>query len=107
APLVPWTIRNWRTFYVFEPLAPRYANAPDEDVPMGFNRWIKTWLTEYVSVEDVFWNVSTETPGDRVDVGLLPQRAFDSLDERRRTEEAFAEFNRTLKLTSATDAKFA
>src|SRR5579862_4914905 len=24
-PFVPWTIRNWRTFGVFQPLAPRYA----------------------------------------------------------------------------------
>jgi 4-amino-4-deoxy-L-arabinose transferase-like glycosyltransferase len=106
APLIPWTLRNWKTFHVFQPLAPRYANAPDEYVPLGFNRWVKTWLVEYVSVEDVFWNVSTETQGEPVDVNVLPARAFDSPEERARTSELFAEFNRTLMLTAETDAKF-
>lgn len=106
-PLVPWTIRNWHTFHVFQPLAPRYANAPDEYVPLGFNRWVKTWLAEYVSVEDVFWNVSTETPGDTVDTNVLPTRAFDSPEEKQRTERLFAEFNQTLILTPQTDAGFA
>lgn len=106
-PLAPWAARNWRAFHVIQPLAPRYANAPDEYVPLGFNRWTKTWLGEYVSIEDVFWNVSTETPGNRVDVSLLPDRAFDSVGEKERTEELFAEFNRTLILSPATDAKFA
>jgi 4-amino-4-deoxy-L-arabinose transferase-like glycosyltransferase len=107
APLAPWTLRNWRTFHVFQPLAPRYANAPDEFVPLGFNRWVKTWLVEYVSVEDVFWNVSTETPGEVVNTSLLPARAFDSPQEKQRTEELFAEFNQTLMLTPQTDAAFA
>ncbi len=107
APLVPWTVRNWRRFQVFQPLAPRYANAPDEYVPLGFNRWVKTWLAEYVSVEDVFWNVSTETPGDTVDTTLIPQRAFDSPNEKTRTEKLFAEFNQTLILMPRTDAGFA
>src|SRR5215475_8782701 len=26
APLLPWALRNWRVFHVFQPLAPRYAN---------------------------------------------------------------------------------
>ena len=29
-PLAPWTLRNWRTFHVFQPLAPRYATDPGE-----------------------------------------------------------------------------
>jgi 4-amino-4-deoxy-L-arabinose transferase-like glycosyltransferase len=105
-PLAPWALRNWKTFHVFQPLAPRYANAPDEYVPTGFNRWIKTWLVEYVSVEDVFWNVSTETPGETVHVESLPTRAFDSQEEHEQTEAAFAEFNQTLILTSQTDERF-
>ena len=31
-PFGVWTARNWRTFHVFEPLAPRYANDPGEDL---------------------------------------------------------------------------
>ena len=94
-------------FKVFQPLAPRYANAPEEYVPLGFNRWVKTWLAEYVSVEDVFWNVSTETPGDTVDTSLLPARAFDNAEEKQRTQQLIAEFNQTLMLTPQTDAGFA
>ena len=30
---VPWTIRNWHTFHVFQPLAPRYATDPGETIP--------------------------------------------------------------------------
>ena len=107
APLVPWTIRNWQAFHIFQPLAPRYASAPDEYVPLGFNRWIKTWLVEYVSVEDIFWNVSTETPGETIHAESLPDRAFDSPQERDQVTALFAEFNQTLILTRETDAKFA
>jgi 4-amino-4-deoxy-L-arabinose transferase-like glycosyltransferase len=107
APLVPWTIRNWRVFHVVQPLAPRYANAPDEYVASGFNRWVKTWLAEYVSVEDVYWKISTETPGEAVDINSLPARAFDSPAERERTAELFTEFNQNLMLSPETDAKFA
>src|SRR5206468_923744 len=42
-----------------------------------------------------------------VDVNALPARAFDSPDERSRTAALFAEFNQTLILAPATDAKFA
>ena len=63
APLVPWAIRNFHTLHHFQPLAPRYANETDELVPRGFNRWVKTWIVDYVSVEEIYWNV----PGDKID----------------------------------------
>ena len=53
APLVPWTVRNWKEFHQFEPLAPRYASDPDEFVPTGFDRWVRTWIVDYTSTEDV------------------------------------------------------
>src|ERR1043166_7926150 len=31
--LVPWTIRNWRIFHLFQPLAPAHAEMPGEFVP--------------------------------------------------------------------------
>jgi len=107
APLVPWTVRNWRVFQVFQPLAPRYANNSWEFVAAGFNRWTKTWLVDYVSVEDIYWNV----PGDRIDVNKLPPRAFDSAEQRALTERLFADYNATCvpycQMTPEIDARFA
>jgi 4-amino-4-deoxy-L-arabinose transferase-like glycosyltransferase len=107
APLIPWTLRNWRVFHVFQPLAPRYANNPWEFVPAGFNRWLKTWLVDYVSVDDIYWHV----PGDPLEIRKLPPRAFDSVDERARTERLFSAYNATCdpfcRITPELDAQFA
>jgi 4-amino-4-deoxy-L-arabinose transferase-like glycosyltransferase len=102
-PLIPWTIRNLHTLHRFEPLAPRYANDSDETPLPGFNRWVKTWIGEYVSVEEIYWNV----PGSAIDVARLPSRAFDSADQRMQTAELFAEYNRNDDITPELDARFA
>jgi 4-amino-4-deoxy-L-arabinose transferase-like glycosyltransferase len=88
APLLPWTMRNWRQFHQFEPLAPRYASDPDEFVPTGFDRWVRTWIVDYTSTEDVYWQV----PGSDVDTSLLPSRAFDSEEERLQTQAIFDDY---------------
>ena len=107
APIVPWTIRNWRVFHLFEPLAPRYANNPWEFVAAGFNRWTKTWLVDYVSVDDIYWPV----PGDSLDIGKLPPRAFDSAEQRATTERLFSAYNATCdplcRMEPELDAQFA
>jgi len=103
APLVPWTIRNLHTLHRFQPLAPRYANDSDE-VPMpGFNRWVKTWIAEYVSVEEIYWNV----PGEEIDVAHLPRRAFDSPLQRQQTTEIFADYDRDHDISPELDSRFA
>lgn len=102
-PLAPWAIRNLLTFHTFELLAPRYANEEDAFVPMGFNRWVKTWMADYVSVEEIYWNV----PGEAVDTGKLPARAFDTDLQRQQTLPLLAEYNATLHLTPELDARFA
>jgi hypothetical protein len=102
APLVPWTIRNWRTFHVIQPLAPRYANDPGEFVPSGFNRWMRTWIVDYVSVEDIYWHV----PGEDISIGDLPQRAFDSRLAYERTEDIFDEYSQQLNVDADLDRDF-
>lgn len=102
APLVPWTIRNWRTFHVFQPLAPRYANDPGEFVPHGFQRWTKTWMADYVSVPEIYWHSGTEP----IDGGLLPERAFDSRLEYDRTHALLDQYNAQPDLTPELDAQF-
>jgi 4-amino-4-deoxy-L-arabinose transferase-like glycosyltransferase len=103
APLVPWAWRNLRTMHRFQPLAPRYANEEDEFVPAGFNRWVKTWIADYASVEEIYWQV----PGDSVDPAKLPSRAFDSEAQRQQTEDLLADYNNVLHVTPELDARFA
>ena len=88
APLVPWTIRNWNEFQVFQPLTPFNANMPSEFVPHGFQRWVRTWIADYSSVEDVWFKVS----GSEVRTADLPPRAWDSEDERTRLDDLFQRY---------------
>jgi hypothetical protein len=104
-PLVPWAYRNWKLFHLVQPLAPRYANQPEEFVPRGFNRWAKTWIVEYVSVEEVYWNIDS---GDYPNLAAhLPDRAFDSDDQRQRTLALFDRVQDDGNVTGATDSEFA
>ena len=103
APLVPWGLRNLHTLHRFQPLAPRYANEEDEFVPAGFNRWVKTWMADYVSVEEIYWPV----PGETVDADKLPARAFDSEAQKQETAELLTEYNNTLHVTPELDQRFA
>ena len=103
APLVPWGLRNLHTLHRFQPLAPRYANQEDEFVPMGFNRWVKTWMADYASVEEVYWAV----PGDTIPADKLPARAYDSEAQRKLTLQLLAEYNETSHFTPELDSKFA
>jgi 4-amino-4-deoxy-L-arabinose transferase-like glycosyltransferase len=103
APLVPWTLRNLHTMQRFQPLAPRYANEEDEYVPMGFNHWVKTWMAEYTSVEEIYWPV----PGATIDAEKLPSRAFDSAPQREQTVQLISDYNDALRVTPELDVRFA
>ena len=100
---MPWGLRNLHTLHRFQPLAPRYANEEDEFVPAGFNRWVKTWMADYVSVEEIYWPV----PGETVDADKLPARAFDSEAQKQQTGELLTEYNNTLHVTPELDQRFA
>jgi len=102
APLAPWTIRNFRTLHHFQPLAPRYATERDEAAMHGFNRWVKTWMVDYASVEEIYWMV----PGDTMDPDKLPSRAFDSAEQRSATLALIADYNRTTEMAPDLDGRF-
>ena len=103
APLVPWTLRNLHTLHRFQPLAPRYATESNDTVMAGFNRWVKTWMADYTSVQEIYWRV----PGDAIDITRLPRRAFDSSAQRQATEQLFADYNHDHEVTPEIDARFA
>jgi len=103
ATLVPWTVRNLHTFHEFQPLAPRYANQENAFVPLGFNRWMRTWIVDYTSVEDIYWAV----PGNPVEADKLPSRAFDSPEQREQTMQLLDDYNDQRHVTSELDARFA
>jgi 4-amino-4-deoxy-L-arabinose transferase-like glycosyltransferase len=103
APLVPWTLRNLHTMHRFQPLAPRYATESNEAVMAGFNRWVKTWIADSTSVQEIYWRV----PDDAIDVTRLPNRAFDSSQQRQETEQIFAGYNQNHEVTEELDARFA
>lgn len=101
-PLVLWTARNWHTFHRFRPFAPRYANEEGEFVPMGFNHWVKTWIADYASVEEVYWAV----PGSQVDPDKLPSRAFDNPEQREETVQLINDYNAVLHISPVLDQRF-
>jgi 4-amino-4-deoxy-L-arabinose transferase-like glycosyltransferase len=102
-PLALWGARNYRVFHVFQPLAPRYANDPGELVPLGFQRWYRTWAIDFQSTVDTYWNYD----GSPLSIDALPARAFDSAQQRATTKTLFDTYNLTTSASTALDAGFA
>jgi 4-amino-4-deoxy-L-arabinose transferase-like glycosyltransferase len=102
-PLASWTIRNWQTFHIFQPLAPRYATDPGETIPLGFYRWFRTWGIDFVSTENAYWNYN----GATISIADLPNRAFDDDSQYARTDALLNEYNKTSNATPAIEASFA
>jgi hypothetical protein len=102
-PLVPWTIRNWHTFHVVQPLAPRRVNNPGEPVWYGFYRWMSTWSVDYVSTGNVYWQVGTQP----ILVTDLPTRAIDSPAQYAETAQILADYHAANNtVTPALDTRF-
>lgn len=101
-PFIPWTVRNWKTFHGFQPLAPRYAVDPGESTDPGFNRWTKTVCVDLTCTWEIYWNANT----DVIDLDDLPSRAFDSPAQYQQTRNLIAAYNRSTTLTPRIDAAF-
>jgi hypothetical protein len=102
-PFVAWTLRNQRTFHVFQPLAPRYANDPGEFAFPGFVRWIRTLTADFTSTSEIYWNGNS----DRIDPATLPARAYDDPAQYQQTQRILEQYNATTTLTPELDAAFA
>jgi len=101
-PLVLWGVRNWRVFHVVQPLSPKYANDPGEEVPYGFMRWYRTWAIGFPATVNVYWRYD----GDTISISDLPARAFDSEEQRKETAAIVARYNQEQASTPEVDAEF-
>jgi len=87
--LVPWTIRNYRTFHVFQPLAPAHAEMPGEFVPRGYLTWVRTWIDDPRYVGTALWSLDTS----QMKVSDFPDRAFDSAEEKQKVSALLEQYN--------------
>src|SRR5690242_15219791 len=102
-PLMPWTARNLITLHKFQPLPDATAAGPGEYYPRGFIKWMRTWLVDYASLEDIGFRVG----GELMPFDMVPNRAFDSPEQREHTRQLFAAYNETTDMTPELDAQFA
>jgi 4-amino-4-deoxy-L-arabinose transferase-like glycosyltransferase len=102
-PFIPWAMRNWNTFHVIQPLAPRYATDPGEATNPGFNRWTKTVCADLTCTWEIYWNANS----DAMPFENLPSRAFDSFAQYQKTRQLFEDYNKTTTLSPEIDARFA
>jgi hypothetical protein len=87
--LVPWTIRNYRVFHLFQPLSPAHGEMPGEFVPRGYLMWLRSWLDDGRYIGPVLWQLDTS----RISINRFPESAFDSPAERDRVIALLEKYN--------------
>jgi hypothetical protein len=102
-PVSLWAVRNWHVFHVVQPIAPKYANDPGEEVPYGFMRWYRTWAVGFPATVKVYWQYD----GQVIQMSDLPARAFDSPEQRAETVGIIKKYNEETASTPDVDAAFA
>ena len=94
--LVPWTIRNYRVFHLFQPLAPTHGEMPGEFVPRGYLLWLRTWLDDSRYISPVLWAEDTRP----IQITAFPASAFDSNEERERVAALLEKYNSPSSVSS-------
>ena len=102
-PLLPWAVRNALTLHEFQVLAPRNSNLPGELVPYGFMAWEKTWLFRVKDCYLVSWKLN----GEVINFEDIPQRAFDTPEEKERVGMILEQYNNDVTFSPEEDAAFA
>jgi hypothetical protein len=87
--LLPWTIRNYRVFHLFQPLAPAHAEMPGEFVPRGYLSWLRTWIDDSRYIGPVLWSLDTSS----IKLDDIPDGAFDSAEEKQRVAALLDKYN--------------
>ena len=104
AVLIPWTLRNYVAFRQFQPLASEYGFANAEYMPIGYLRWIRTWITD-----ETYFDVFTPAfqPGSEpFDPMKLPSNVFDSPEERAQVVRLMSDYRREKKFSAEMNAGF-
>ncbi len=87
--LVPWAVRNYRVFNLFQPLSPAHAEMPGEFVPRGYLTWVRTWIDDGRYIEPAIWQLDAAP----IKLSSIPDRAFDSAEEKQRVSALFEKYN--------------
>jgi hypothetical protein len=87
--LVPWTIRNWRVFHVFQPFAPAHQEMLGEFVPRGYYAWVKTWIGDGRYIGTALWALDQGA----IKIEDFPESAFDSAEEKQRVATLLFKYN--------------
>ena len=91
--LVPWTIRNYRQFRVFQPLAPLHAEMPGDFVPRGYFSWVRTWIDDGRYLGPALWSLDAAP----ISITDFPDRAFDSAAEKQHVAALLERYNQPLE----------
>jgi len=91
--LVPWAIRNYRVFHLFQPLSPAHAEMPGEFVPRGYLTWVRTWIDDGRYIGPTIWLLDTGP----IKLASIPDRAFDSAEEKQRVSALLEKYNRPVE----------
>lgn len=87
--LVPWAVRNYRIFHLFQPLAPAHAEMPGEFVPRGYFSWLRTWIDDGRYIEPMLWSLDST----QIKLTDIPDRAFESPEEKQRVGALLEKYN--------------
>ncbi len=87
--LVPWAVRNYRVFHLFQPLAPAHAEMPGEFVPRGYYSWLRSWIDDGRYIGPVLWSLDAA----QIKLADIPDRAFDSAEEKQRVGALLGKYN--------------
>ena len=89
--LVPWAIRNYRVFHLFQPLSPAHAEMPGEFVPRGYLAWVRTWIDDGHYIGSTIWLLDVGP----IKLASIPDSAFDSPEEKQRVSALLEKYNQS------------
>ena len=87
--MLPWIIRNEIVFQTLQPLQPQHQGLPDGFLPNGYYKWLQTWIDDQRYIKPFRWEMYYSP----IRVDQIPDKAFDSAEERARVGQLLAQYN--------------